>query len=484
MHQNICLVFSPIDKEYQDATTHYAPPLGLVALANHLAAACPDVEVTILDGSVVHDIEAICHYIETNRPTLVGQSVQLISYDNSLEIARYARSIGSLNVFGGHHATQLADTIVTNQEGLVDYVVVGDGEEALSGLCTGLDVTLIPNLVFCKNGIVHRTKNMPYNLTKSPILNYAGIDISVYKKLLAQADFDENGQNMTYWRMYSHKGCGNRGNSTGCVFCGRSDRGVRFKKPEQFWKDVCNITQNDKTSYVFDVGDDFLYDHDWVSKVAKSRPKSLKNTVEFGIFGRANRINNEVARLLSLMNVKDMVIGFESGDDEVLKRTNKRFTSSQTNIDAAKFLFSNNIDVCASFVLGLPGESKASLSRTVESAIKIHDIAKSLLGKPPREMVANLIEPSPGSTAFRRVCNAFPDEYTGKDLLSLRKIQRDYFKIMFKLDSDIAVEKHIRYLKSYAKEIHKLVDYSDSQGWLSDELADTTIQKFGGNYAA
>lgn len=34
LSQKVVLIFTPIDKKYQDAFTHYAPPLGLVALEN------------------------------------------------------------------------------------------------------------------------------------------------------------------------------------------------------------------------------------------------------------------------------------------------------------------------------------------------------------------------------------------------------------------------------------------------------------------
>ena len=79
MDCHICLVFTPIDKKYKDALTHYAPPLGLVALANFVHTRNPNVRITILDGSVVSSMEDIFSFIEQEKPDFVGQSVQLIS---------------------------------------------------------------------------------------------------------------------------------------------------------------------------------------------------------------------------------------------------------------------------------------------------------------------------------------------------------------------------------------------------------------------
>jgi len=64
MNKHICLVFSPIDLKYQDAKTHYAPPLGLVALENHISRTCQNIKVTILDGSVTYSIQDIIRFIE------------------------------------------------------------------------------------------------------------------------------------------------------------------------------------------------------------------------------------------------------------------------------------------------------------------------------------------------------------------------------------------------------------------------------------
>ena len=78
MSCHVCLVFTPIDKKYKDALTHYSPPLGLVALANFIHSMDADVKISILDGSVMYSIEQIIEFIEHEKPDFVGQSVQLI----------------------------------------------------------------------------------------------------------------------------------------------------------------------------------------------------------------------------------------------------------------------------------------------------------------------------------------------------------------------------------------------------------------------
>ena len=432
--KHVCLIFTPIDHTYRDAATHFSPPLGLVALENYIKQKLPNVKVSILDGSVVHSMDEILKFIDHHSPDIVAQSIQLISYENALTIAKYSKTNGAITVVGGHQATQLATEIVSRQEGIIDYVVVNDGEEAIVGLLTEKEPAHIPNLVFLNNGIVKKTKSHMVDLHLLPPIDYSNCDFAPYDSLLSQAQFDSSTKISRYLRIYSHKGCSNRGNSSACVFCGRADRGVRFKTPSQFWLDMENVITNCNADYVFDVGDDFLCIPKWLEQVALQKPKFSKQ-YQLGIFGRANRVTSEVAGYLKIIGVTDVVIGFESGDERVLELCGKKNTNVRTNAEAACCLFQNGIDICASYVLGLPGENEESLMATIDSAKEIAKIAERYLGRPPRELVANLIEPSPGSPVYKGILKSMPEKYSGKDILSLEELQRDYYRVYFGLET-------------------------------------------------
>ena len=68
LSQKVVLIFTPIDKKYQDAFTHYAPPLGLVALENFLF--CHGITIKILDGSIVYTKEDIISYLLKEKRNL------------------------------------------------------------------------------------------------------------------------------------------------------------------------------------------------------------------------------------------------------------------------------------------------------------------------------------------------------------------------------------------------------------------------------
>lgn len=180
IQQDAVLIFTPIDYKYKDALTHYAPSLGLVALENYLFVRGH--HVTIIDGSVVFTLDEIIDWLQVNKPHFVGQSVQLISYSNALQIAAVVHSYGGINVLGGHHATQIADAIIENQKGLIDYVISGDGELAWNGLLKGQDIESIPNIIYSHNGVICHNTVVELPLDSFPTLDYSRVDLAPYKK--------------------------------------------------------------------------------------------------------------------------------------------------------------------------------------------------------------------------------------------------------------------------------------------------------------
>ena len=127
------------------------------------------------------------------------------------------------------------------------------------------------------------------------------------------------------------------------------------------------------------------------------------------------------------------------------------------------------IDITASYVLGMPGETKESLANTLQNARSLVDIVKRAYGRPPKELVANLLEPTPGSPAYWNLVKAYPKQYYLKDKLDLENMQRDYFRYYFGLDTLEKYRSFRRLLRDTALEIHSYVSFSDAQGWLASE---------------
>ena len=480
--KRVLLVHSPIDSvNYADARQHYAPSAGLIALQTFLGKSCANTRADLLDGALLSK-SAIIDAIRRQRPHVVAQSVQQLSYSNSIDIGRTAKEVGALSVLGGQHATQLAGEIVANQHEFVDAVIRHDGEIPLAQICQGVPIAQIANATYWANG-VHHNAAVEWDLDKYPAPEYGGVDLKPYTDCYtSRLGFSTP---HTFLRTHSHRGCGNRNSSHACDFCGRADIAVRFKTPRKFVSELIELRDRWGADAVFDTGDDIGFSLQWLREVA-DLVESSGLRIDVGCFGRACRLRDpEVARLLHRIGVTNIIIGFESGDPALLRGCGKGGVTPEDNLLAAGNLFDQGIDVLASYVLGLVGETEASLRKTLDNAECLLDLAQKRLGRKPYELVANFFEPSPGSPAFRRIKKAYPDKYEGADMIDLAELQADYFRLHWNLPSESSIREFRSRLVEWGGRLNSLTVEADSQGFRRDEvrtLAESGVS--GGGLAA
>ena len=464
----VALINAPIDLKYQNSTSLFCPPLGLMSIKAYLEQKGDLFEVVLLDGMVL-TLDEINKKLHIFKPDFVGVSIQLLSYKNAIRICREAKSIGAFTFVGGHHATQMAKKIIANQHKNINCVVTGDGEDTVLRLCLRIKPQEIPGVVCWDSSCnkIYTTPNILRRLDDFPNPYAAkGIDFSPYIRNLQESTFSMN--KGRYYRIYSHKGCRFRAGGKKCVFCGRADEGYRFFSVERFFQylsemDVC---END---FVFDVGDDLCGNIRWLQSAVKYRSERNCIVPKLGIFGRGDEITLETANLLRQLGVVDITMGVETGDNRVLCESGKSITGADVFYNAAKILFENGIGLTPSYVLGLPGETAHSLYNTVKHARVLHDLSVEILGVPPGEIVANLLEPIPGSNAFKILENAYPYKYLFEDALDLETMQRDYFSTVFSLTSSSYLRFREKLVET-GRVINRLAGFADPQGWMHNEL--------------
>ena len=467
-YKRVVLINAPIDSRYKDSTALFCPPLGLMSIKAYLEQNNDQLEVILLDGMILTTDE-ILKKMHTFHPNIVGVSIQLLSYKNALQICREASDCGSLVFVGGHHATQMAVKIMKNRHNYIDCVICGDGEEATLQLCSGKNPSEIPGVI-CWDDSRNNIYSTPKKYCTLDILPnpYAAknIDFSPYILNYKKSSFPQ--KTGKYYRIYSHKGCRFRNSGRKCVFCGRADEGYRFFSINRFFQNLSemHISDND---FVFDVGDDLSGNVIWLRDAVSYIQNNAPTIPRLGIFGRGDEITPESAKLLHQLGVIDVTMGIETGDNGVLFNSGKNIKSAGIFYQAAQLLFERGIGITPSYVLGLPGENIRSLHNTVKHAHILKELSITHLGYPPGEIVANLLEPIPGSNAFALLENILPHKYLTADILELETMQRDYFCTVFSLNSS-AYEHFRERLRDAGRTINNLAVFADPQGWLRDEL--------------
>jgi len=468
---NVVLIYAPMDDDYYTDGVNDCLPLGLLALYNYAIKVCKlDINIDIIDGEYYSLEQTLALLPQYN---LVCVQSMMASYKNTLKILEEAKKYNIITTLGGHHATQLCRDIMANRSNVLDCIMIGDGEKTFVDLILEKPFKDINNLVYMDHEtgkvIVNKIKNFPIN--DNLVVEIDDKLYDQYKRTPVRDSKLERLEILTSFRSYSHKGCSNRENSQYCFFCGRADVGVRFKKPENYIKELEYLATIPTIKYIFEIGDDFLQDEDWLKEVASLYQRKLKNSnVKLKIFARANRVNENVVKYLKMLNITEVAIGFESGSDVILSNINKNATTAD-NINAAKILYKNNIDTVASYVLGLPGENEESLNMTIEQARYIRELAILHIGRPPQEIIANIIEVNPGAPAFNVLKKAMPEKYVGQDLLDIKGTQNDYFKVVFNLKDDEEVVKFRKHLIGFGLKINSLGNYSYRAGWTMEDIA-------------
>lgn len=394
-------------------------PLGILSVAtaakerfgDRITLTVVDEDVEVLEYSQLKDYDIICFYATT------------FNYLQAVRYAYMAKASGAITIIGGPHASILPENILTNRN-CFDYITRFEGEapflELLGHLLGDEEARTpdaIPNLAYRdSDGQIRLNAEIHVNdLEMIPIPSREFIDferyIDNYRRVYPDKEHIRPGS------IYSSKGCSWRDKSGGCIFCARLEEGVRFRNIDQIWREIEMLKEQYGVNTIWDIADDNLNNKDWFIKFVESRPKSCED-VDFFIYSRVNPIKPWVMEYFHRLNVREVFLGVESGDNRLLKGAFKGQTR-EIAMRAIKLLNESNIKFYPSFVLGLPGENEESLNNTLSMCQEIAD-----LGGLDR-MAATILKPTPGSPAFFRLINETP---AGPDLAKMDHIDLTFLE--------------------------------------------------------
>jgi anaerobic magnesium-protoporphyrin IX monomethyl ester cyclase len=326
----------------------FAPNLGLGYLASYLRTYLDDVEVHLVDSNLAASLSEL-------QPDLVGISSVSQNYNRAMHQARLANKIGALVVIGGAHISAIPETLSPD----MNLGVIGEGEETLAEIVRLLQAcdsrpslshwAEVPGLVFRDlDGSLHITG------PQAPIEPLDRIPFPA-RDLLSP---DSN-----YHHLISSRGC-----PYNCVFCSstRFWEGVRFHSPEYVVQEVEMILDKYQPQYLTFFDDLFIASRKRLRRIVELiREKGIHKRVAFQLTVRANLIDEETVDLLQQMNVFDVLIGLESGNERALRFLKGNVTLEQ-NQRAVDLLHAGGIGISATFIIGAPHETRQEILQTLE----------------------------------------------------------------------------------------------------------------------
>lgn len=358
------------------------------------------VDVSVFDQAArMASSDQVLNWVRKEDPDILGFSVLITSFRESLEFARQAKEINPdlLTVFGNYHATFNAERILKKDRS-VDVVVRGEAEQAVLGLADYVNKKCGLEEIA---GITFRDKKRVISTPDAPLMS--NIDaLPIPDRDLTGAEYasDIFGVRVATRRftsVISSRGCPFR-----CAFCGcrKFARGVwRPRTVENIMKELLLLYSKGFRQFLF-VDDNFTLNLRRVQKLCHEIRRE-KLDIEWFCDSRVDNCQLEVFRDMVKAGCRLLYFGVESGNQRILNYFNKGITPDLTR-KAVGSARKAGIDVIVgSFIVGSPDETRKEIETTLKFAYEL-DIDVPQL---------NLLSAFPGTDVWNdMVAKGFIDE--------------------------------------------------------------------------
>jgi len=384
----------PTIKEEPDISTATLP-LALVHLGAYLEE--NGFKIKCVDTRLYSSKESLQKISEClNDVHLVGLSVMTTTIPDALRISDFVKSHDKhINVvWGGAHPTLFPEQTVNDSS--VDFAVVGEGEIPLQKLANHLrhgkpEIADVPNLYYKRGGeIIANAKIDFLDVNELPFPDY---DLLEIKKYITRIDYE--GERVRVLELQTSRGCPHR-----CTFC------INTIVNKQIWRAQTpnKILENvDRLIDRYDLDHIVFLDENFFS--SKKRVEAiLRELTNYDVkwiadcradYFSQSYINDDFLSLMKKSGCGGLFIGIESGSRRMLDILKKDITIQEA-INAVRHCALYDIRPLVSVMLGIPGETKEDLLKTLRLMWFLKKENPKLLWSGPQ-----LFRPYPGGELYK-----------------------------------------------------------------------------------
>jgi len=321
------------------------PPLGVLSLQGYLGRHRPDVDL-FWD----YDSRAIL----ARQPDIIGLSAVTENFGALQRLVPELRSQTSAPLLvGGVHISLLPDRLPEE----CALGVMGEGEETLRELLTIFARTgsFAPDTLRPVAGIVFRDprRGVTVNPPRAAIRPLDRIPFP-HRRTLDPPDCIH---------LLTSRGC-----PYGCAFCSSGALWPCFRQysADSVADELRRLKMELDPPLVKFMDDLFVADPRRVGRIAaRLADGGIVFERGFSAFARPNLLTEDLVGQLRRMGVIRLSLGIESGSQPILDRLDKR-SSVALNQRALELCARHGIRTCCSFVIGVPGETAADLTATLQ----------------------------------------------------------------------------------------------------------------------
>lgn len=342
------------------------PPLGLAYLAAVLKR--DGFAAKIIDANVLKKENAeVIKEIKAERPRFVGISMNIVTAEPGYRLSRELKSsgIGTKVILGG--VTASTDPQDCLKRTGADFLIKGEGEETLLELMKSEKngealPEKIAGLAFSREGRLNITA------VRNRIRDLDSLPLPAYELLPPLKFYKSRARGFPVASIFTSRGC-----PYSCIFCNKSVFGaqITFHSPKRVLDEISFLIDNYGVRQIDILDDHFTFDKKRAMEILEGIIRSGRRVfinLQNGI--RADTVDEELIKTMRRAGVYKIGLGVESADPEIQKRIKK-------NLDVEKAIFASKLAkkygilVYGFFILGLPGEDRRSMQKTIDFALKM-----------------------------------------------------------------------------------------------------------------
>jgi radical SAM superfamily enzyme YgiQ (UPF0313 family) len=338
------------------------PPLGLMYIASALENI--GISVKILDAFVLNfSYEKILETIKKESPNFIGVYSDVLNFNECKKLIKSIKTLlpESFIILGGPFPSSFpAYSMKEIPE--IDFCVIGEGEKTTVDIIQKIDknsLKKIRGIAFRKNNNVYITKkcDLIKNLDFIPFPARHLVSLNKYKFLPHEFRL------IPITTMICSRGC-----PFGCSFCSRSvfGKNYRLRSPENVISEIMKVISDYSIKEILFLDDTFGLNKSWNEKFCDLLIRE-KIDIAWSCETRIDIMNKKILLKMAKAGCWSILYGLENGNQRLLNILNKRITIDQIKkvINLTK---NANISVRASFILGIPTETKQETIKTIKFA--------------------------------------------------------------------------------------------------------------------
>jgi len=341
-------------------------PLGLAYLAAALEAAV--INIDIIDAwAEGYTIEDLDKQIKDQQPDIAGITMMSPMYASAMRtVDSVRRNSNAKIVVGGPHPSALPEQCLQDNPN-IDFAVAGEGEKALVDLVkalsgNGKSLDTIKGLTY-RNGdkLLSTGHAQPIeNLDALPFPARHLFPVAKYKT------HPPYGKKNPYMTLITSRGCPFQ-----CTYCSKSVYGSRYRtmSPQRVVLEIRHIIKKYGIREIHFYDDDFTINMKRAEEICDLLIQEPIR-ISWSCTTRVDLVNENLLNKMRKSGCWLISYGVESADPNILKNIKKGYTIEQVQ-NAFSLTKKAGIRTVAYLMVGLPGETKETINKTIDFSLKL-----------------------------------------------------------------------------------------------------------------